>query len=73
MPVLRLEEVPMAGAPFVIALVGLVFPILLLLGALLFDAIFVLWTLSRVWHDAAVRLVSGRKHGYAYGWMHRHS
>ena len=41
----------MGGAPIVIPLVGLVFPIILLLLALLFDAAVVTWAGYRLWKD----------------------
>jgi hypothetical protein len=45
------QEVLMGGAPVVIALGGLIFPILLLLAAILFDLAVVVWFLTRWWHD----------------------
>ena len=41
----------MGGAPLVLALVGLVFPIGLLLLALLFDVVSTCWLVFRFWHD----------------------
>lgn len=40
----------MGGAPMVLVLVGLVFPILLLLSALVFDLVFATWLAYRWWH-----------------------
>lgn len=40
-----------AGALMVITLVGLVFPIALLLLAVLFDVLVVFWAAYRVWHE----------------------
>lgn len=40
----------MSGA-FIIPLLALLFPIVLLLIALLFDAAFVSWAAYRLWHD----------------------
>lgn len=45
------REEPMGGAPLVLALVGLVFPIGLLLLALLFDVVSTCWLVFRFWHD----------------------
>lgn len=41
----------MAGAALVLVLAGLAFPIALLLGAVVFDALLVLWVLGSTWHD----------------------
>jgi hypothetical protein len=41
----------MGGAPIIIPLVALVIPILLLIAALVFDAVFVSWVLFREWYD----------------------
>ena len=41
----------MIGALLVGMLVGLVLPITMLLGALLFDVVIVLWVAFRLWHD----------------------
>jgi len=41
----------MGGAPVVIALVGLVFPIALILAALVFDAVILAWALYRLLHN----------------------
>jgi hypothetical protein len=41
----------MIGALVIGVLGGLVFPITMLLGALLFDAVVVLWVLFHMWHD----------------------
>ncbi len=41
----------MVVAALVVLLAGLVFPILLLLAALIFDVGVVLWTLYRTWTD----------------------
>jgi hypothetical protein len=41
----------MGGAAVVLVLAGLVFPISLLLLAVIFDAVVVVWALSRAWHD----------------------
>jgi hypothetical protein len=43
-------EANMGGA-LIIPLVALLFPILLLITALVFDAVIILWTLYRSWHD----------------------
>jgi len=42
----------MEGAPVVILLGGLVFPIVLLLLALLFDVVATVWLVYRFWHHA---------------------
>lgn len=39
------------GGALIIPLVALLFPILLLLTALLFDAAIIAWTVYRTWHD----------------------
>lgn len=41
----------MGGAPIIIPLVLLVIPILLLLAALFFDAMFISWAVYREWRD----------------------
>jgi hypothetical protein len=41
----------MIGALLVGMLVGLVVPITMLMGALLFDVVIVLWVALRLWHD----------------------
>ena len=41
----------MAGALLVIVLCGLVLPIVMVLSAIVFDALVVLWALYRFWHD----------------------
>jgi hypothetical protein len=41
----------LGGAPIIIPLVALVIPILLLLAALVFDAVLILWVVYRVRHD----------------------
>ena len=41
----------MDGAPFIIPLVALLFPILLILAALFLDAVVVSWFMYRIWHD----------------------
>lgn len=41
----------MGGAPLVILLVGMVFPIAVLILALVLDAFVMLWLLYRLWHD----------------------
>lgn len=41
----------MGGAPIIIPLVALVIPILLLLAALLFDAVLISWAVYRVWRE----------------------
>jgi hypothetical protein len=57
----------MGAAAVVIALVGLVFPITLILAALAFDAAVLMWALYRLWHDRAMpRLVLA-----ASGWRSR--
>ncbi len=57
----------MGGAPVVIALVGLVIPITLLLAALVFDVVVMVWALFRWWNDSlsprvvgVLRVVAGR-------------
>jgi hypothetical protein len=41
----------MSAAGFVIPLVGLVFPILLILAAIVFDVLVILWVAYGMWHD----------------------
>jgi hypothetical protein len=41
----------MGGAAVILVLAGLVFPISLLLLAVVFDAVVVIWALFRLWHD----------------------
>ena len=41
----------MGGTPIVLALVGLVFPIALILMAVLFDLVVLVWAAYRVTHD----------------------
>jgi hypothetical protein len=49
----------MGAAAVVIALVGLVFPIMLIFAALVFDAAVLMWAVYRLWHDRALpRLTS---------------
>jgi len=62
----------MLAALLVIPLVGLVFPILLILSALVFDVLVVLWALYGEWHDRwsvdlvqFVRLIAHRAHPVA--------
>ncbi len=43
----------MDGPLVVVPLVALVFPIGLLLSALIFDAVVVVWAVYRLWHDDA--------------------
>lgn len=43
------------GGVLIIPLVALLFPILLLLTALFFDAAIIAWTVYRSWHDRAHR------------------
>jgi len=43
----------MGAAAVVIALVGLVFPVTLILTALFLDLVVLLWAAYRVWHDRA--------------------
>lgn len=43
----------MSGVSLFIALVAFVIPILLVLGALFFDAAFLTWLVYVVWHDRA--------------------
>jgi hypothetical protein len=50
----------MEGALVVIPLVGLVFPILLLIAALLFDAVIGAWAIYRTVHDRLARHSSAR-------------
>ena len=49
----------MGAAPIIIPLVGLAIPIVLLLTALVFGAVFISWVVYRVWHD--------REHGHFLG------
>ena len=44
----------MGAAAVVIALVGLVFPVMLLLTALVLDAAVLLWATYHLWHDRAM-------------------
>lgn len=46
----------MGAGPIIIPLVALLIPILLLLMAVVFDAVFVSWAAYRLWHD--------REHGF---------
>jgi hypothetical protein len=48
------------GGALIIPLVALLFPILLLITALVFDAVVISWTLYRSWHDRR-RAHSGRR------------
>jgi hypothetical protein len=48
----------MGGAPLVIALVGLVFPTLMLLAALVFDVVLTAWTVFRWWHERHPRALA---------------
>ncbi|HEY4953804.1 MAG TPA: hypothetical protein VII02_02860 [Gemmatimonadaceae bacterium] len=48
------------GGALIIPLVALLFPILLLITALVFDAVVISWTLYRSWHDRR-REHSGRR------------
>jgi uncharacterized membrane protein YfcA len=41
----------MGGGPIIIPLVTLLIPILLLVAAIVFDAVFISWVVYRVWHD----------------------
>ena len=43
----------MGGAPLIIPLVAFVTPLLLVLGAFLFDAAFITWIVYEVWHKRA--------------------
>jgi hypothetical protein len=43
------------GGALIIPLVALLFPILLLVMALAFDAAVITWTIYRSWHDRAQR------------------
>ena len=52
----------MGGAVLVIPLVALVIPIVLLLAALVFDAVFISWIAYRAWYD----------HGHANWWRLPH-
>ena len=51
------------GGAFIIPLVALLFPILLLLAALILDAAFISWVAYRLWHD--------RSHGRLWRAIHR--
>lgn len=50
----------MSGAAVVILLVGLVFPIAILLAAVLFDLLVMAWAVYRLWHDRWSAAVTGR-------------
>ncbi|HEY2377383.1 MAG TPA: hypothetical protein VGH98_15505 [Gemmatimonadaceae bacterium] len=41
----------MGGAPVVIVLVGMLFPIFAIILAILFDVLVTLWLLYQLWHD----------------------
>jgi hypothetical protein len=57
----------MGGTPIVLALVGLVFPIALILLAVLFDVLVLLWALYRVTHD---RVMPAMRHAmHSHHWM----
>ena len=49
----------MGATPIVLVLVGLAFPIGLLLAAILFDLAVLIWAANRVWHD---RVAPGTMH-----------
>jgi hypothetical protein len=71
-----LAEARMEGTGFVLALVGLVVPIALVLGAILFDIAVLLWAAHRPWHDRVVPRVSRAfrprvTHAGRYGLGHR--
>jgi hypothetical protein len=51
------------GGAIIIPLVALVFPILLLIGAIAFEALFMSWSAYRMWHD--------RAHGRLWRLLHR--
>jgi hypothetical protein len=53
----------MGAGPIIIPLVALLIPILLLLMALVFDAVLVSWVVYRLWHD--------REHGRLGRLLHR--
>ena len=44
----------MDATPVVLLLVGLVFPIALVICAILFDVLVLMWAAHRVWHDRVV-------------------
>jgi hypothetical protein len=52
----------MEGAPVVILLVGLAFPIAVLLLALVLDAVALVWVLYRLWHDEWSATLSRQLH-----------
>lgn len=58
----RYGEVVMGAGPIIIPLVALLIPILLLLMAVVFDAVFVSWAAYRLWHD--------REHGFLKRLIH---
>lgn len=63
----------MAGAALVLLLAGLIFPILLLLAALVIDGIVVTWALYHLLHDEWwPRIVRQLRHGVAHGWDRLH-
>jgi hypothetical protein len=52
----------MGAGPIVVPLVALLIPILFLLLAVVFDAVFISWAAYRIWHD--------RQHGYLKRVLH---
>jgi hypothetical protein len=59
----------MGGTPIVLALVGLVFPIALILLAVLFDLLVLLWALYRLTHD---RVLPALRHAmHSHHWLPR--
>lgn len=53
----------MGGAPIIVPLVALVFPIALLLGALVFDVVLVCWAVIHAWRS--------NPHPHLLWFMHR--
>ena len=53
----------MGGVAIVLVLCGLVFPISLLLLAVVFDAVVVAWVLFRAWHDSVSPRIMNAVHG----------
>jgi len=63
----RWREVKVGGTPIVLALVGLVFPIALILLAVLFDLVVLLWAAYRLTHDRVMPAVLHTLH--SHHWM----
>ena len=60
----------MGAAPLVILLVGMVFPIAVLILAIVIDSLVAVWLLYRLWHDEwSVRLWQAvRRHAHVPHW-----